>query len=279
QTGRAHDEHGNHDQIDRQHLRLRKDGDGPSTHEADDQGSDERTAHAPEPADDDDGEGLDDQLDGHLKGGSCGGHHESATYRAEHAADGKDHGKDTFRIYAQAFRHVAIFRGGPYDASGFGPLKEGAEPQRDEEARQDDQEIVGRHPCTQNVDGAIGEIIVAANRPGRCSPEELEDVLENQQEAEGQQQLIALVAPVYRTQQQLDGQADETDHDPRNDQHRQEEQRRQAEVSRHGNGRDPKICAERIEGPAGQVEDLLDAKDELQPGGHEKDDGGVKGTA
>jgi hypothetical protein len=54
---------------------------------------------------------------------------------------------------------------------------------------------------------------------------------------------------------------------------------REPEARRGCDHRDAEIGAERVERAAGEVEDLLHAEHELQPGGRQKQDGGVKHAA
>ena len=60
---------------------------------------------------------------------------------------------------------------------------------------------------------------------------------------------------------------------------RKEQQRRHAEFERQADGGDAEIRAQRIERAARQIDDLLHAEHELQPGGHQKQYRGVERPA
>jgi hypothetical protein len=114
---------------------------------------------------------------------------------------------------------------------------------------------------------------------GRRAPQEADDVLEHEHEGEGEQELEALVPlvdgpehPLHRGPHRGQGQPaqDEDGQEQRGgDAHRQGPRHRgHAEVGPQG-----------IEGAAGEIEDLLDSEDELQPGRHQKQHGGVEHAA
>ena len=59
----------------------------------------------------------------------------------------------------------------------------------------------------------------------------------------------------------------------------EEQRRRQPGAERPRHRGDAEVRAQRVEGAAGQVEDLLDAEDELQPRRHQEQHGGVEDAA
>ena len=80
-------------------------------------------------------------------------------------------------------------------------------------------------------------------------------------------------------QQRLDDRADEAEHEAGGEQHQQEQRGRDAGLERPVDRGDAEIGPERVERAAREVHDLLHAEHELQPGGHEKKNGGVKDAA
>ena len=114
----------------------------------------------------------------------------------------------------------------------------------------------------------------------RGAPDHADDVLEHQHEGESQQQLEMLVAVVDEAQHALD-------HRP---EHRRQQQTaadqdryvcedRHMQPERPGERRDAEIGADRVERAARQIDDLLDAENDLQPARDQKKDGGVECAA
>ncbi len=137
------------------------------------------------------------------------------------------------------------------------------------------EQIVGRHPDANKIRRSVGEINIV-HRARRGSPQKTEHVLEHQEKAEGDQELIALVAAIDGAQHALDRQANETDGKPSEDQDRKEQRRRHAEVDRKADRGNAEIRAKRVKRTAGQIDDLLHAEHELQSGRHEKQHRGVE---
>jgi len=98
-------------------------------------------------------------------------------------------------------------------------------------------------------------------------------------EREREQQLEALVAVVDRAQQSLDDGTDEREAEAGADENEGKDRRRCAGRQRPAHRRHTRVRAQRVERAAGEVQDLLDAEDELQTGGDQEQHGGVEDAA
>ena len=128
-TGRRpENQHGDDDEVDRQHFHFGHQRDRGRPHPADDERTDQRAAHAAEPADHDHREGFDHEFDRHVERGRARRHHQRAADGAQHAADGEHQREDLRHVDAEPLGHVAIFGGGAHDAADVGALEKQAEP-------------------------------------------------------------------------------------------------------------------------------------------------------
>ena len=157
-------------------------------------------------------------------------------------------------------------------------LQEQADQDGAPSAGADHEQVVDRHAEIGPGDLAVDEIdVVERLRIG--APDEAKGVLEHQNERERQQQLETLVAIVDRAEHPLDGWSDGGHQQAGGKQHRQQHPRRQPSVHRKRDQRDAEVGAERVERAAGQVDDLLHAEHELQPGRDQKKHSGMENAA
>ena len=84
---------------------------------------------------------------------------------------------------------------------------------------------------------------------------------------------------VDRAQQPLDRRPDHRHQQPGDEQDRQQHPGRQAGLQRQIDEGDAEVGAQRIERAAREVDDLLHAEHQLQPGGHQKQHGGMENAA
>ena len=106
------------------------------------------------------------------------------------------------------------------------------------------------------------------NRYGGFSPEFLD--AENRRT-----QCIVMI----ETQEAFDQRPDGGQHEAGRNQHGKEQGRRQPGLQSPGHHRDPEVSPQRVEGTAGQIDDLLHAEDELQARGHQEQGGRVEHAA
>src|SRR5438445_412937 len=91
---------------------------------------------------------------------------------------------------------------------------------------------------------------------------------------------ISLMAAVDEAEEPaLHHDADQADREAPQGKRHDEERRRPSVPREVGDGRHARVRAQRIEGAAGQIEDLLNSEDDLQTGGDQEEDGGMEHTA
>src|SRR5262249_58015175 len=117
-----------------------------------------RPAQRAAPADDDDGEGFDDDLDRHVERGGRGGNDQRARGGAEHRPEREYRGIDAPHVDAERLGHGAIFRGGAQDAAEIRPLQERAQPERSGDRRGDEQEVVDGNAEIAGGDGGVDQV-------------------------------------------------------------------------------------------------------------------------
>src|SRR5262249_42678881 len=100
-----------------------------------------------------------------------------------------------------------------------------------------------------------------------------------QDQREGQQELEALIAAVDAAQHPLDRRSDEAEQGAGDDERRHDQPRREAGRARGTDEAHPGISAQRQEQGPGEITRLRHSEDELQSGGDQEQDGGVKDAA
>jgi hypothetical protein len=182
-------------------------------------------------------------------------------------------------VHAQRLGHLAVVGGGADDAPERGSGQQPADAEREREARRDHEQVVDRHRRAEDPRLAVVEVEPAGG-DGRRPPGHADQVFEHEDEGEGQQELERLVAIVDEPEQAaLDHDADQAGGEAAQHEGKDEERRRPAVADEELDGGDAGVGAQRIEGPARQVEDLLDAEDHLQAGRDQEKDGGMEDAA
>src|SRR2546422_868684 len=135
------------------------------------------------------------------------------------------------------------------------------------------------HRCPEHAHAAVGQV-EAGGGAGRRAPGQPDRVLHHEDDGEGQEELEGLVAVVDEAQEAaLDDDADRAHGEPRDGQRRDEQRGRPARLQVPADRRDPDVGAERVEGAAREVEDLLHAEDDLESRRHQKQNAGVEHAA
>ena len=213
QPGRLDQQDDGRDQIEHRELDLGKELDAGRAHEAHDQCADQCALKAAEPADDDHDEGEDQRVDAHAEHGRLRRHDDGAAEAGHEAAEGEGLHVDPLDVQAECRGHAHVLRRGAQDDAELRAIDDRPKEDGGRDADDDDDEIVDRisqvhdpHGSHAVHDRACGE---------RHAPEqEMHDVLEDQQQAERDEELIFLRPTIERPQQRrLDHCADGGDGD------------------------------------------------------------------
>src|SRR5262249_34374616 len=111
------------------------------------------------------------------------------------------------------------------------------------------------------------------------SPHVSKHVLKHQHQRKREQELETVVAAVDGAQQALDRRADEAERNSGDQQPRHDQPGRKPGGEGITHDAHSEIGTERVDRAAGKIEDLLHPENELQPGGNQEQDGGVKHAA
>ncbi len=278
EAGGTQEEHADDDEIDREDLELRVDHERDCADEPDEQRADQGTRHRAQPADDDDRERFDHDLDAHLERGGSRRHDQRAPERTEQRADREHDGVDLPHVDAERLGHGAVLGRGPQQPPEVRSPQQRPDADRRSNGRRDHQEIVARHAELPDRHLPVDQVdVVERFRIG--APDEAKHVLEHQHQREREEQLEALVAVVDGPQQAFDKRPDSGHQNTGSNQHRQQEHRRHPRLLSIRHRGDAEIGPERVERTAGEIDDLLDAEDELQARGNQEQDGGMEDAA
>ena len=121
---------------------ARKDQDAEGQHLAVDQGTEERPPQRAEPADDDDDERLDDDLDVHARQDALDRRHQRAAQPGEERAEREHAGVEPADIGAEGAEHLAVEGGGAHHAADVGAMEDEPEAAGDRRPQHHDEEVV-----------------------------------------------------------------------------------------------------------------------------------------
>ena len=226
----------------------------------DQQRPDQRAAHRTDAADDDDDEGQDQDLLSHadLDGQHRPGHRPGQP--GQHGADRKHDGEQPVDVDAERPDHVAMRRPGPDQHADPGVQDQVAQAQPDPQTDPDDKQAVGRIGHARQHFHRPGQEFRRRQEQGLGAPDHLDQFVEEQDDAEGRQNLIQMVAPVELSQR------DDLDQRPDQPGRHQGRDHADQKIPRGLGHRRRDIGADHVQRPMGQVDQVHDPEHQGQPG-------------
>ena len=230
------------------------------------QGGHEGAGDGPHAADHHHHEGGADGVQVHLQVGRLAWQLQRAAQAREHRAEGEDGGEQPGLVDAQGGNHVAVLRGRTHQGAPAGAGQQQPQQAQDGGPDHDEKEVVGGKAPPQDL-----------HRPGqpRCAraqqflrpPQPQHQVLEDQGQGEGGQQLEEFGRVVDAPQQQHFHQRTDQPHRHGRQQQRRPEPDHPAQPLHQGVG---DIDAHHVERTMRKVDDARDAEDQRQAGGHQE---------
>jgi hypothetical protein len=261
-----HDQHHRHHQEHEHQTDLGKQQDAEGIELRDDDRRQEGAGHAAQPADHHHHEGLHDDRQVH------GVMHRLARdlHRAAEAgkkdAEREHAGEQPGLVDPERRHHGAILGRGPHQDAPARLVEQQPQQPQHHRAEADQQEIIGRKPLAEDVDGTL--------QPGRPRPQQVlrppdhhDEVLHHQGQPEGGEQLEQFRRFIDAPQQRrLDQRPDER-HDEGRDDHAAIVAERPGELLGQGEG---EVGPDHVERAVGEVHDARHAENDRQPRGHQK---------
>ena len=209
-------------------------------------------------------EGGADGVQVHLQIGGLARQLQRAAQAGEQGAQREDRGEEPGLVDAQRGHHVAVLRGGAHQRAPARACQQ--QPQRPQHSRadHDEKQVVGGEAPAQDLHGA-GQPRRARAQQLLRPPQAQHQVLEDQGQRKGGQQLKQLGRVIDAPQQQHLHQRPDQPHRHRRQQQRRPEPDDPAQPLHQGVG---DVDAHHVERTMRKVDDARDAEDQRQAGGH-----------
>ena len=179
-------------------------------------------------------------------------------------------------IHSEGRNHLAVLGGGADQDAPARAMEEGPEPEGDERAEDDDGEIIAREELTGDGHGAAqagggrARLVVGA-------PEIANGVRHDQDEREGQEELVQLGRAVDAAKEERLHEPTERRHEERGEEGSRVEGARAQ--GKEGGQRVRQVGRQHVEGAVGKVDDPGDPEDERQSRRDEEEEHRVGETA
>ena len=180
----------------------RQEGAADGVHHADEQRAQQRAAHRADAADDDDHQGQDQDRVAHAGLHRQDRPRHQAGEAGQPGAEREDQAVQRLDVDAERRHHRRVGGAGADQHADAGPVDQPVEADRDREADDDDREAVGGVGVAEQVDGA-GEPLRRGHVDRRRAPDHPDQLVEEQDQAEGRQHLVEVVTAVEPLQRHL----------------------------------------------------------------------------
>ena len=228
--------------------------------------------HAAETADHDDDQSLGDHLHVHRVVGGLARQFKRAAEAREKDAEREDAGEEPFLVDAERRHHLAILSRGAHQHAPGRAVEDEPDERENERSERDQQQVVSREGVAEEVDRALEAGRARAEQLARA-PDQQHEILDDERDAEGREQLKQNRRVVDAAQQQhFDQRADHGDAE-RGEHDRGPEANGAAEPVGQ---RVTDIGAEHVEGAMGEIDDAGYAENDREAGSDEKQRAGAR---